>query len=462
MLSRPAANFDDVRHRERELNSRQREILDLIEKGHTNREIAELLDLSVDGAKWNVSEILSKLGLESREVAAEYWRWRRTSGPAVTRWLRALLGVPAVKWTAGSVAVVGVAGMGVLAAMGGGTGPEPVPDPPTHEFYVEAAVHYANPEYPADYAFRWWHKDADHTRWDYDRTKPAMQTSHRTTIVEGANATTFSPEGTKKLVAPAAPPDGLIRRPQDIVLIGPASYSNLGDLLAELSTWNEGSQAATVVRYEKVTGFNTAVIEYAHGTMWVEPSEMLIVQHHSDQSRVTLTKFEKRVIDWDEVALPAAVAAMPVPTPFVFTPGQPRFPLPQLMDALKPAYIPVAVSDGLGIGSGGADCEEAVPMCYSEMIYLSEAQMRTNQGLPGTPLRNGQYLRIEQRLGLAEMPAALMTGTPTPMRGVTGYLDVSGPSPSLAWQEPDGRIVRIEGSQLPVNEVLKVAESLGK
>jgi DNA-binding CsgD family transcriptional regulator len=55
------------------LTPREREVLALIRDGLSNEEIAERLGISVSGAKYHVSEILSKLGLENRHDAA---RWR--------------------------------------------------------------------------------------------------------------------------------------------------------------------------------------------------------------------------------------------------------------------------------------------------------------------------------------------------------------------------------------------------
>ena len=55
-----------------------------------------------------------------------------------------------------------------------------------------------------------------------------------------------------------------------------------------------------------------------------------------------------------------------------------------------------------------------------------------------------------------------MSGAPVTARGVTGYLDESRTNPVLSWQEPDGRIVRIEGSLVPAAELLKVAEGLAR
>jgi DNA-binding CsgD family transcriptional regulator len=54
------------------LTPRQQEVLELLREGMTNREIAEKLDISTDGAKWHVSEILARIGVTSRDEAA---RW---------------------------------------------------------------------------------------------------------------------------------------------------------------------------------------------------------------------------------------------------------------------------------------------------------------------------------------------------------------------------------------------------
>lgn len=56
---------------------RRREVLALIAAGKTNGEIGEALGISLDGAKWRVGEILSKLNAHSGEEAADYWRGRR-------------------------------------------------------------------------------------------------------------------------------------------------------------------------------------------------------------------------------------------------------------------------------------------------------------------------------------------------------------------------------------------------
>lgn len=97
---------------------RQRQVLELIAQCRSNTEIAEELGLSLAGAKWHVSEILSKLQAEQREEAAEYWRRYNGLSPRFERVFRGIAGGVAAKWMAGAAAVV-IAGVvvAVIVAM---------------------------------------------------------------------------------------------------------------------------------------------------------------------------------------------------------------------------------------------------------------------------------------------------------------------------------------------------------
>jgi DNA-binding CsgD family transcriptional regulator len=121
-MSRRAASEPALRV---ELTERQREVLRLVADGYTNGEIAERLGISLDGAKWHVREILGKLGVDSREEAAEWWKHHQGA-----RWRRALQGV-AWRWALGGAAAVGAAGIVAAvawAALGGGdSAPAAVP-----------------------------------------------------------------------------------------------------------------------------------------------------------------------------------------------------------------------------------------------------------------------------------------------------------------------------------------------
>ncbi|MGH2609506.1 MAG: LuxR C-terminal-related transcriptional regulator, partial [Tepidiformaceae bacterium] len=96
-----------------EWTPRQREVLDLLARGQSNQEVAEVLGISLDGAKWHMREILSKLGVDTREEAAEYWR-RRNSVSRKVRRLGHLMWPPtgwALASATGAALVIGVAAM---------------------------------------------------------------------------------------------------------------------------------------------------------------------------------------------------------------------------------------------------------------------------------------------------------------------------------------------------------------
>ncbi len=105
------------------LTDRQRQVWRLVAKGHTNGEIAEALGISLDGAKWHVSELLVRLDVDTREDLVQAWDAQHR--PA-TRLRNAFRALAAFSWpkaagagiAVGSVAVAGV----VIAAAGSGSG----------------------------------------------------------------------------------------------------------------------------------------------------------------------------------------------------------------------------------------------------------------------------------------------------------------------------------------------------
>ncbi|MEO8540191.1 MAG: helix-turn-helix transcriptional regulator [bacterium] len=111
-MARRAAHYQTAA--KADLSERQREVLALIAAGKTNGEIAERLGISLDGAKWHVSEILTKLGVSTREEAAEWWQANRGVRSRVASWARVF--APLASWKAG-VAAAGVGAAGVGAAV---------------------------------------------------------------------------------------------------------------------------------------------------------------------------------------------------------------------------------------------------------------------------------------------------------------------------------------------------------
>jgi DNA-binding CsgD family transcriptional regulator len=115
---------DPIQH----LSDRERDILALIAKGRTNAEIGDALGLRFDTVKWYVSEILGKLGVDSREQAAEAWRaWKRPRA-AVGRRLRGLVGLPFTQVAAGAGAAAAAGTLIIVGAASLSGAQEPAPE----------------------------------------------------------------------------------------------------------------------------------------------------------------------------------------------------------------------------------------------------------------------------------------------------------------------------------------------
>ena len=116
MAKRGRPRYPDI------LTPRESEVMALLREGLTNEQIGERLGVSRDGVKYHVSEILSKLGVATREEAAawtpeEARRWWM-GGLAFIFWPARHLPFGAAATTAGAVAVVATAGGIALLAWG--------------------------------------------------------------------------------------------------------------------------------------------------------------------------------------------------------------------------------------------------------------------------------------------------------------------------------------------------------
>ncbi len=126
MSSQPA----HYRTRPREgLTPRQREVISLIARGQTNAQIADALGISLDGAKFHVSEIIARFGVESREQAAELWRQQRRPGERIHALFALPFGAKALGATVTAALVILVIGVAVALSLGGDDNPSPsLPD----------------------------------------------------------------------------------------------------------------------------------------------------------------------------------------------------------------------------------------------------------------------------------------------------------------------------------------------
>ncbi|MEX0784395.1 MAG: helix-turn-helix transcriptional regulator [Dehalococcoidia bacterium] len=111
-----------TRARVEDLTDTQRRVLDLIAQGKTNHEIGQALGITLDGAKYHVTEILNKLGVDSREEAAAL--------VAPERGVRSFVQRVASRRVVAAAAAVGAIAVGlalVLAFLSDGEEAGPVP-----------------------------------------------------------------------------------------------------------------------------------------------------------------------------------------------------------------------------------------------------------------------------------------------------------------------------------------------
>lgn len=96
------------------LTPRQREVIDLMAQGKTNAQIGDALGISLDGAKWHVSEILSVLGVDTREQAVGVWREQARLDRRLGRAVRAISPIAGLKLAGAGAATILVAGTAVV------------------------------------------------------------------------------------------------------------------------------------------------------------------------------------------------------------------------------------------------------------------------------------------------------------------------------------------------------------
>jgi DNA-binding CsgD family transcriptional regulator len=96
---------------------RQREVFGLLARGLTNAQIASELGISLDGAKYHVSEVMSKLGVETREEAAEYWRAYNGWPRRLKRFAGGIVTGITLRWAGFGFAAVVLVGMVAVVAV---------------------------------------------------------------------------------------------------------------------------------------------------------------------------------------------------------------------------------------------------------------------------------------------------------------------------------------------------------
>ncbi len=107
------------------LTPKQRQGMAFMERGKTNFEIAQELGVSLEGAKYHVSEILAKLEVESREDAVRAWRDYNSTGARFRRSFAGFGAIPVLRMAFIAAGVVPVVFVAVVIAITRGGDPGP-------------------------------------------------------------------------------------------------------------------------------------------------------------------------------------------------------------------------------------------------------------------------------------------------------------------------------------------------
>ncbi len=130
-----------------EITDRQLDVARLVAEGRTNPQIAADLDITLDGAKYHVTQLLTRLDLERREEIVE---WYRATYPSPWSRARAWVSLPfaslVMPLTLGGVAAGVIATVVIAGRVLGGGGAAPEPSPAVDSAPAPAAIVEQAPE----------------------------------------------------------------------------------------------------------------------------------------------------------------------------------------------------------------------------------------------------------------------------------------------------------------------------
>lgn len=476
-----AQQFAFAGKNERLLNARQREVLALVADGKTNAEIGEALGMTLDGAKWNVSEILTKLGFASREEAAEYWRWR--SRPAAR--LRRILGAAVTfRWLSSPISkVVVLAGVGapllLFVLSSAGDDDKTV----TVDYYFQGT--YFERHEGANWVlvslddadqgtFKVWHQDAGHFRVESTTTEVTLTPSVTITAADGIRF--FNYNGQDNTLNIESVPPGFFDRSgaPNVHGIGFSVSDNAPDVDTLVRNMNRSSgdieQWARLAGDDTVLGVPVEVIEFGPtwvngehqtsggtGRMWIEPGSMFVMKQTTEgndgttASESVVTRFarnEEAPADIFQLKPPKGAAT---PTPY---------------QSPKPAD-PSAVNEFFERNRDG----RGIPGFY---VFTAPTGLESTGG--GYESQNDGYrvitnklghpngatdvtVEIEQRRRTGPLPPNVSLGSRMSVAGHAGYLFSRGGKVYFAWS--DGKIaILLTATGLSQDDVRAMAASM--
>ena len=495
---------EEARRHEAELNERQRHVLDLLTAGRTNPEIAEALGITLDGAKWNVSEILTKLGFATREEAAGYWRWRNRPSARLGRAFRALLALPAVKLVAGGGLAATVAGVGIAAWLLFSSGSEGVQAPRVPPFELEALVTVVSnstsvgtsitggavtpgqlPSAPETSVsiLRWWFRKPDQWRWDIEQMSPSLSAHTLIVAASGDNQLIYDSSTNTVTRSPYAPvPGGYVTPPAMSFSLGPLPFDTMDAFIDAWRHTGNTPKTVGIVGVGIVLGRKTTIVEMGptstssgpdgkettSGTVrvWIDPERMFVMRGASGDEGASGQSYSMEV-----TSLRYGVPAAEVATGFTLPKGAREVAggsstgstgggsgiavgggsagggsstwLQSVPGFLKPSYVPAGYA----------------PADYARELLNSNETVAVEETLRDGGASQGSYLRIQQRKRADGLPASLRTSDRTTINNHDAYRGTDGAAKTLAWEQ-DGIAVLLTADALAYDELERIAASM--
>jgi len=491
-------DFEEARRREPELNERQREVLDLLVDGKTNGEIGEALGITLDGAKWNVSEILTKLGLDSREEAADYWRWRNRGVRKVARAMRGMVAGISLKAAVGAAGgvVVGVTALAIWLSVG--TDERATTSGTAGSFYLEASLVVRSDPSPQDIgrsiagsatptgqptenrlALRWWYLNVDHARFELDGLTPSLDQRDFVVVYDGKEQWSYDSSRNSYTQDPLPPmPPELKYRPIGLsAAVGPVGASSVDDFMALYRTAGNASESGRAgestllgrrveiveLRFSSMaiagsaapgptaagTTTVTPVPERGVNRFWIDPATMFVLKNELTGSQSFVAEVTKLEMG---VAIPAEKLRFQPPAGSVRTTSSKDSGRSSGFTKLSPGG-PVAPPGFLGF--------RFLPNGYRSTGVEEESD---GSGVVGWNVRledeRGRTATVQQRNRANGLPASLQAGNRTNLPfGTPAYAITDANGRTLAFQAGDVSVA-ISSAVLSFEELDLIAASM--
>ncbi len=470
--------FADADVRRRELTERQLHVLRLVAEGHTNWEIGEALGITLDGAKWNVSELLSKLGLNSREELADYWRWHNRRSARLGRAFRGLVGLPVLKIAGGLATATAVVGIAVFAWMVFRQAEDPLAKVPPFTMVAQFSVTNvpahgsiqlsAPPPQDRKSIIRYYFTDATHSGSEMETIEPAIDAGTIVTEAQNGSSRIYNSNTNTYTVTQSTLRLGV--PPPHALSLGPLAFDNLQAFLDSYNNDPKSGVRAETVGNEVVLGRNTTIVEERSTQLgingheperthlWVDTERMFVMRAASvpEQDTPATLSMEATSLDYGLAVADVAPFSIPSDAREVTEPDKPimrdqpsggtaqQWPMSVPAGFLAASYAPSGYlwTPGSGNTAPGYDALASIDDTFAQASSAG-----------------GAYLRIEQRKRADGLPAALQTTDTTTVNGHPAYRGVSGTAKTLAWAQ-DGIAILLTADALPYAELERVANSM--